>query len=650
MKYLSCLIIVFGAITAVAQQLPDTMQARLDAMPDDSMKMVHMRDLSVSFEGTNRVYAILISQQRLVLVQKLKLPLGIASAHNELGNYFGAIGNYSQSLHHHFESLKVARQIPFPKGIAASLNNIANVYQLQNNNRDALNYYFEALAMNRESGNTLWISMNLSNIGLAYNRLGVNDSALYFLRQAAGLHKEVSDSDGLIIAYMNIGLAFQDEGLMDSARAIYDAAMAISNAYRDDYLRAELLTHFGSFHNELSNFDSAGYYFTEALELSQAIGAREAERVAWEGLAKVYEHQGNYAQALKAFRAYSALEDSLRNAEITSKMANLKLDLELTKKDEQIALINESKRLQSLVLYGTVALVVLLVIMTFVLFSRYRIKKRSNDRMARLNSELQRALDDLKSTQEQLVRQEKLASLGQLTAGIAHEIQNPLNFVNNFSEVSAEMLDELKAASNDGERNALVETVRQNVTKIAEHGRRADGIIKSMLLHSHSGTGERQPTNLNSLCSDYLNLSYHGIKATHEGFTCSLKTHFDDSLPKVNVVPQDIGRVLLNLFNNAFQAVQQRQAEEDGKYQPVVEVHTQRNGNSTVITVRDNGGGIPEEIRAKIFEPFFTTKRSGVGTGLGLSISYDIVKAHGGELQLVERDGDGTEFKVVLPL
>jgi signal transduction histidine kinase len=254
-----------------------------------------------------------------------------------------------------------------------------------------------------------------------------------------------------------------------------------------------------------------------------------------------------------------------------------------------------------------------------------------------------------------------MASLGELTAGIAHEIQNPLNFVNNFSEVSDELIDEMKeelATGNLQLAAELADDIKQNLEKINHHGKRADAIVKGMLQHSRTNNGQKEPTDINALADEYLRLSYHGLRAKDKSFNADFKTDFDEELPKINVVPQDIGRVLLNLINNAFYAVSEKMKQQRDGYEPTVSVSTKKDGDKITISVKDNGNGIPEKIKEKIFQPFFTTKPTGQGTGLGLSMSYDIItKEHGGELKVeslpagkVGKENEGSEFIIHLPV
>ena len=266
--------------------------------------------------------------------------------------------------------------------------------------------------------------------------------------------------------------------------------------------------------------------------------------------------------------------------------------------------------------------------------------------------ELRQTLENLQATQTQLVQAEKMASLGELTAGIAHEIQNPLNFVNNFSEINTELLGELQeelGKGNTEEVKALAEDIRENEEKITHHGKRADSIVKGMLQHSRSSTGIKQPTDINALCEEYLRLAYHGVRTKDHSFIAHLNTDFDLAAGKINIIPQDIGRVILNLLTNAFYAVNERKQQQQD-YDPVVSISTKKWDDKIVITVTDNGNGIPQKIMDKIFQPFFTTKPTGQGTGLGLSLSYDLVtKGHGGELKAETREGEGSKFIIILP-
>ena len=314
----------------------------------------------------------------------------------------------------------------------------------------------------------------------------------------------------------------------------------------------------------------------------------------------------------------------------------------------------------------------LLFVSGIYIFIRWRTKTLQKEKIVleekvkTRTSELNQSLQNLKATQSQLIQSEKMASLGELTAGIAHEIQNPLNFVNNFSEVNKELVDELKselATGNVQTANEIADDIKDNSEKINHHGKRADAIVKGMLQHSRSSSGVKEPIGINALCDEYLRLAYHaclagrqGLRAkdpqdaVHKDFNATMKTDFDESIGNINVVPQDMGRVILNLINNAFYAVDEKKKQQANGYEPTVTVSTKRNNGKVEIKVADNGKGIPQKVLDKIFQPFFTTKPTGQGTGLGLSLSYDIVKAHGGEIRVNTIENEGTEFIILLPI
>jgi signal transduction histidine kinase len=296
---------------------------------------------------------------------------------------------------------------------------------------------------------------------------------------------------------------------------------------------------------------------------------------------------------------------------------------------------------------------------SFVSYRSRWLKKENRileESVAHRTSQLKNKIDELKATQSQLIQSEKMASLGELTAGIAHEIQNPLNFVNNFSEVNTELIEEMQEEIKKGDYEeviAISKDIKDNQQKINHHGRRADAIVKGMLQHSRSSSNEKEPSNINAIADEYFRLAYHGLRAKDKSFNATLNTDFDETIGKINIVPQDVGRVILNLITNAFHAVIEKKKlekeKQDSTFKPTVWVTTKRKGTTVYVSIRDNGNGVPEKVKDKIFQPFFTTKASGQGTGLGLSLSYDIIKTHGGELILETEPGKGSTFTITLP-
>ena len=360
-----------------------------------------------------------------------------------------------------------------------------------------------------------------------------------------------------------------------------------------------------------------------------------------------YANEKNIDKAWKYTVIYNRMSDSVRLKTNGFNVASYENERKERAQNKQVASLQQERVVQEATIGQRniiiwISLVGLLIVCGSLVFIY---------RQLHINK---KTLAYLKQTQTQLIQSEKMASLGELTAGIAHEIQNPLNFVNNFSEVSVELLDELKeeaAAGNNKEVIAIADDLSQNLGKINYHGKRADFIVKGMLQHSRTSTGERQPTKINILADEFLKLSYHGLRAKDKSFNADIKTQFADDLPLISVVQQDIGRVLLNLFNNAFYAVNQKQKTAGDEYKPQVTVTTFAENGHVTITVKDNGIGIPDHIKEKIMQPFFTTKPTGEGTGLGLSLTYDmVVKGHGGSINVNTNEGEFAEFIVNLPV
>jgi signal transduction histidine kinase len=336
------------------------------------------------------------------------------------------------------------------------------------------------------------------------------------------------------------------------------------------------------------------------------------------------------------------------NFEFDKKQAVAKAEQE--KKDADTGRIKNQQFFTILAL-GIIVLSV--VIIAFIQFRNNKHKQKANIELQHQKEKVESTLSELKSAQAQLIQSEKMASLGVLTAGIAHEIQNPLNFVNNFSEVNQEMVDEAREEMDKGnleEVKNILDDIKGNSEKIGHHGKRADNIVKGMLQHSQKSTGQKEPADINALADEYLRLSFQGMRAKDKNFNATVNTDFDTAIGKINIIAQDVSRVLLNLYNNAFYAVNEKAKQQTRDYEPAVSVSTKNSHTMLEITVRDNGNGIPEKIVNKIFQPFFTTKPTGQYTGLGLSLSYDIVKAHGGVIHVNTREGEFTEFVIQLPV
>ncbi len=457
-----------------------------------------------------------------------------------------------------------------------------------------------------------------NNLGNIYSKMHRPDTALYYYRKALIYEKPVDNYNAICETTLGMARILQQKGQSDSA--VYYARQSIAAGWH-------------------------GGFTLSVLKASQL-------------LTGYFEKQGMTDSAYRYQKISIAAKDSLYSQEKTSAFQNLSFAERQRQQDiqEQQAAYRASLRF-----YLLIAIIVFLVAMAFVFWRNSKQRQKANTLLQNQNTEIEKqkksvetTLGELRTTQAQLVQSAKMASLGELTAGIAHEIQNPLNFVNNFSDVNREMIGELKEelkGGNVSEALAIADDIEQNEVKINHHGKRADFIVKGMLEHSRNSTGERQITNMNVLADEFLKLSYHGLRAKDKNFNADLVTNFDANLPKLNVVQQDIGRVLINLFGNAFYAVNQKAKTTGADYKPTIEVSTSKENGSILIKVKDNGNGIPEAIKDKIMQPFFTTKPTGEGTGLGLSLSYDIVvKGHGGKIDVDTKENEFTEFTVTLPI
>jgi signal transduction histidine kinase len=401
---------------------------------------------------------------------------------------------------------------------------------------------------------------------------------------------------------------------------------------------------------DLQKTDSALHYARESFKIFERRRDPAWKRDASNLLASYFDLLGNNDSATAYLRLAKTLSDSLNTEERKNLLAFQDVLIEEQAKLEKL----EKEKLETreqLKIYLLTSGIVAFTFIALFLYRNNRARKKTNDILRQRNEQIEHTLHQLRSTQAQLIQSEKMASLGELTAGIAHEIQNPLNFVNNFSEINKELASELKTDLQTGNvqsATALADNIMDNAEKIAHHGKRADAIIKGMLQHSQTNSGQKATTDINALCKEYLKLAYHGLRAKDKSFNAGFETDFDPGVGTVSIVPQDIGRVLLNLINNAFYAVSEKAKSSAGHYEPVVTVSTRKTGSQVEISVRDNGKGIPENIREKIFQPFFTTKPAGEGTGLGLSLSYDIVKAHGGTLTVASKEGEYSIFTIQL--
>ena len=501
-----------------------------------------------------------------------------------------------------------------------------------------------AIQIQRTSGQPMAeIFFAFSQLAIIYGKQNQMDSALINARKGYDLgFKAVFFQEYFSLALAALGDIHRQMGHNALAKDYFLMGIQHSKSHYNKYLEARNYNQLASLYNKTGLLDSCIYYAGISLQLCQQHNFSEFKLDAAHLLTQVYEVQNKPDSALKYIKLELEARDSVFSQSKVRQFQKVAFDEQLHQREINISkerYINQVKLFSLLTASG------IFLIIGYILY-------RNNQQKQRSNKEIKKAYDELQTTQAQLIQSEKMASLGELTAGIAHEIQNPLNFVNNFSEVNIELIDELELEANKGNLNEvklIAKDIKENEKKISHHGNRADSIVKAMLQHSRTNTGKKEPTEINSLADEYLQLAYHGLRARDKDFNATLKTAFDSTIGKINIIPQDIGRILLNLYNNAFYVVGEKKKLQLIGFEPTVEISTKKVSNKVEIRVKDNGNGIPQQILDKIFQPFFTTKPTGQGTGLGLSMSYDIVKAHGGEIKVETKEGEFTEFVVILP-
>ena len=561
---------------------------------------------------------------------------GLSLSYYHIGITYKYLGYLENALEYLLKSLELGRKLKYWITISYSLNNIGVIYADMGDNQNALKYYEQSLEIRHQSGDKWGEAGCLDNIGWIHYKLGDNTQAKDFCLKSLAISESIDDKKGQGNTTYHLSIIYALTNNFKKALNYAEQSLKIRTDIEDKKGQAEVLILLSDLYQQFETQKPAKIelLLKKALKTGEALKAKDLLSQIHFQCYKFYKNSENNKEALTHLEIHNALEKEVFNQTFNQKLVNLQIthQVEQTRKEGEIYRLKNVELKQ---LYEEI--------------------QKQRDILEAQTKHLEVTLKNLKSTQNQLIQKEKLASLGELTAGIAHEIQNPLNFVNNFSELSIELIDELKSPltpKGSTLEAELLSDISQNLEKINHHGNRASNIVKGMLEHSRTSTGERALTDINALADEYLRLSYHGMRAKDKSFNATMETNFQDPLNKIEIIPQDIGRVLLNLYNNAFYAVSQRRAAmlaAQTEYTPSVSVTTQQIHNQIVIKVKDNGTGMSEATKAKIFQPFFTTKPTGQGTGLGLSLAYDIVtKGHGGTLEVESTEGVGTEFIVHL--
>jgi two-component system, NtrC family, sensor kinase len=645
----------------------DSLKKLINNSPDDTTEVKRMLLLSSTYQQIGQRDSVVhTAQKALNLSEKLNYSNGQVRSLSYLVQMSRGTGNYTYALHTAVRMVELAEPTKDTALIYMAYRGIALIYKEMRDMETVLQYA-NKLKQIVHSGfykDTMELKERIAfgyaaMMGDAFFQLNQVDSAFFYTHLAYKLSKELGELSGLAITTGILAELHLITGKLDSTEhyLAINQKFAKASFTREDLLGESYLISAKLFDRRDRN-DSALHYGKMALRTFQKIKNPVKEIDAADYLNKLFFERNNLDSAYKYLHLSVQLKDSLFNQDQVRQLESIKFNellrqqqIEQAKKEAQLQYASKMR------LYAFISGTLILLLVVFILYRNNRQKAKANFVLQEKQEELQRTLAELKSTQAQLIQSEKMASLGELTAGIAHEIQNPLNFVNNFSEVNTELIDELKAVianNNMQEANVIADDIKENEQKINHHGKRADAIVKGMLQHSRSSNGQKEPTDINSLADEYLRLAYHGLRAKEKNFNVTLKTDYDECIGNINIIPQDIGRVILNLITNAFYAVNEKslaaKASGDASYEPTVWISTKKWGDQVLINVNDNGNGIPQKAMDKIFQPFFTTKPTGEGTGLGLSISYDIVKAHGGEMKVNSVEGKGTEFKIHIPL
>jgi len=639
------------------QSYLDSLKEKLASSKQDTNKVLILAELASGYGFMQPDSSFSYAQQTLGLAQKLNYLYGQYLGYQNQYFAFNTLGDYPKVLETEFNALKIAERLPNRRQSSTAKIHmyLGFVYREMGDYPKAMAHHWKAVQLQEASGESLanlHSSFNTpTQVYLETKRL---DSALWYTQKVFELGQQSKALSSIDLAIT--GNVYEALGNNKLAAKYYEWGVELSERDGDAYFRARLYNNLANLFDKLDKPDSSVYFARFALQISQMNRFLNYELNSVKILTGIYESQHKTDSVVKYQKMTMAITDSIFGQAKIRRFQAIGFSEEQRQKELNIAKERYRNQMRFYALLMTLAV---FLAIGFILYKNNVRKQKANALLEKQKNEIdlqrtiaEKALEDLKSTQAQLIQSEKMASLGELTAGIAHEIQNPLNFVNNFSEVNTELIDELEVEADKGNINevkAIAKDIKENEQKIIHHGKRADSIVKGMLQHSRVSTGQKEPTEINASADEYLRLSYHGMRAKDKSFNAEIKTDFDESIGKINVVPQDIGRVLLNLFNNAFYTVMERKKQESDGYEPTVSVSTKKCNNKVEIHVRDNGLGIPTKVVDKIFQPFFTTKPTGQGTGLGLSLSYDIIKAHGGEIKVETKEGEGSEFIIQLP-
>ncbi len=631
-----------------------TQQGYLDSLHDqlnqakkeDTTRVIALCSLADYYGFIQSDSCFFYASQSAKLSQKLNFIYGEYLTYLATFHGFNTQGNYPMALQAALDYLKTSEELKNerPEVMSQAYYTMGLLNREMANFEEAKLQFHKAIQWQNNIGQPMGeVYACYSQLGIVYAALKHPDSALWYGQRGfdLGLHPN-QYKKYFALAIGNLGYIYLSMGNYQMANKYFRDAIRESLLYNNIYFQVRNYNNLARMFDKTNQPDSCIYYASSSLALCLKHHFVDFAYEASGLLSKTYETARKPDSTLKYIKIMLVAKDSVFSQAKGQQFRQVKFDDVMHQQDIDKAKERYQYKVRSFILLAALG-VFLLLALIFYLNARQKQKSKIK---------IENAYKELKATQSQLIQSEKMASLGELTAGIAHEIQNPLNFVNNFSEVNAELIEEMKEEINKGnlkEVKTIADNISENEKKINHHGKRADAIVKGMLQHSQTSTGKKEPADINVLADEYLRLAYHGLRAKDKSFNATMKTDYDESIGKINVIPQDIGRVLLNLYGNAFYSVTEKKKQQEDHYDPTVTVSTKKIADKIFISIKDNGSGIPQKVIEKIFHPFFTTKPTGQGTGLGLSLSYDIIQAHGGELKVYTEDGEGAEFVIVIP-
>jgi signal transduction histidine kinase len=618
----------------------DSLKSQLFLADQDSTLVQLLNSLAESYWVSEYDSGIFYARNGLLIARKINYPTGEINSLLTLSLVSSVIGDVIKGYEYSSMAIKLSKEVENEQLLSKSYTAFGQALSSSGRFRESINAIKKAIVL--KSSDEFQLMNNYAQLSDCYTKLDLLDSANFFAQKVSQILKtdQINPSYPLrIVANMHQRLDNRKQALSHYRRAEKSA-----HNYSNEVSLSLLYLDLSQFYLAIEKSDSTFYYADQALKSAKKSRSIEVIIKVSEYLSELYVPIDTQI-ALSYANDGKAARDSLK---LILQEQSIKSFTDFDQKLKELEIQQTRNELRAKIKQNTfIGSTFTLLVIAFALYRNNRIKQRGKKRV-------EKAYDKLKTAQQKLIHAEKMASLGEITAGIAHEIQNPLNFVNNFSDLNSELLTELEEVIASGETDEikhLIGDLKDNEKKITHHGKRAEEIVKSMLRHSRTGESEKEVTDINALADECLSLSYHGIRAKTKQFRADFELVSDPRLPKIQAIRQDIGRVLLNLINNAFYAVTEKTKTAGDEFIPSVKVITQSEQDEIVIIVKDNGTGIPRDIREKIFQPFFTTKATGEGTGLGLSMSHEIItQGHGGTIKVESEEGKGTTFIFKLPL